>query len=50
MKITCPRCNEEIEISPGALLGRGKKTMSPAAIEQRKAAAKKRWEKKEEPE
>ena len=49
MLITCPNCDHEIEISPGSLLGKGKKkTMTDAAIAARKANAQKPRKRKQE--
>lgn len=46
MKITCPNCNHEIDVNAASLMGKQKKTMSPAATEQRRkagAATKAKW-------
>lgn len=41
MKIKCPACEHEHEISPGAELGRMKKTVSPESIAARTENARK---------
>lgn len=39
--ITCPECDTEIEVKAASLMGKRKKTMTPAALQARRENAKK---------